>query len=650
MGCNGFKDNRTAAELQLAPAKPLLRNTAVVGNLHFGAAPGAISSGVSLSSATHASVRDALAAKSSLSTLSSSMTDSLQQFDAQSSSLLSGRSFNADTSVFGLASTATVQAGGFFSASDLTQMSGMKAGALVAGSIAAVTLLARRKKKLVNLTARVGVALSAFSIAGALVKENYNRTPYPLEEDLDLPNCSRLAQGDEAAQADPILIDKRKFTRTGIGVAVGKPSTWTRHVTSRTDLLKGFTALPGFSSALNMVFKDRKNQQTWSEPATPYAAEYPSNKATQTESGHAVEFDDTPGAERIHVFHRSGSCVEMHPDGKVVTKLMGGGYIVAEADLHVSVKGVCHISVDGDANIYTKGKLDLQGDEGINIHTKKDFNVFAKNINLRAKAKSTLDGTIIDLRYVTLPGIPVVTTSGIAPTLNMAAMKKDFPEIHGQVCKAVLEHKVEMARLKAGVIAKNATIETKAALQGAAIGPTQAAAAVAEGAAMIAQNVDTMAMILKLQSGIFPTGTAPKFEFPALTAEQEPVENPLGNPLAYIATTSAAATYRTLFFDTPQEMGDVELYQAHQQTQLLLGDIESVEPKLGGAKTTPVTGIVAPASLPIVNYLDRDTYRGNFSSDPGQTLGGTSFTYGELVDSLSRADVANPHITEPVTI
>ena len=167
---------------------------------------------------------------------------------------------------------------------------------------------------------------------------------------------------------------------------------------------------------------------------------------------------------------------------------------------------------------------------------------------------------------------------------------------------------------------------------------------------MIAQNVDTMAMILKLQSGIFPTGTAPKFEFPALTAEQEPVENPLGNPLAYIATTSAAANYRTLFFDTPQEMGDVELYQAHQQTRLLLGDIESIEPKIGGAKTTPATGIVAPASLPIVNYLDRDTYRGNFNSDPGQTLGGTSFTYGELVDSLSRADVANPHITEPVTI
>jgi len=396
-----------------------------------------------------------------------------------------------------------------------------------------------------------------------------------------------------------------------------------------------------------------KGSSMLSEPASPAAAQPPYNKARQTESGHAVEFDDTPGAERIHVFHRSGSCVEMHPDGKVVCKLLGGGYIVAEADLQVSVRGVCHISVDGNANIYAKGLLNLQADEGVNVHTKKDFNVFAKNINLRAKAKSTLDGTIIDLRYVTLPGIPVVTTSGIAPTLNMAAMKNDFPEIHGQVCKAVLEHKVEMARLEAKVIEQTATAVTESALKGPAIAgatPIYSAAALAETAAVVLQATTALAMIRKLQRGIFPTGTAPKFEFPALTAEQEPVENPLGNPLAYIATTSAAANYRTLFFDTPQEMGDVELYQAHQQTRLLLGDIESIEPKIGGAKTTPATGIVAPASLPIVNYLDRDTYRGNFNSDPGQTLGGTSFTYGELVDSLSRADVANPHITEPVTI
>ena len=55
------------------------------------------------------------------------------------------------------------------------------------------------------------------------------------------------------------------------------------------------------------------------------------------------------------------------------------------------------------------------------------------------------------------------------------------------------------------------------------------------------------------------------------------------------------------------------------------------------------------ASLPLVNYLDRDTYRGSFSADPAQTLGGTSFTYGELVDSLSRPEAANPVVTKTPT-
>ena len=157
-------------------------------------------------------------------------------------------------------------------------------------------------------------------------------------------------------------------------------------------------------------------------------------------------------------------------------------------------------------------------------------------------------------------------------------------------------------------------------------------------------------MISVLRGGPFPpTGDTPVFAFPSVSPEQEPLDNPLGNPLAYTATTPAAVNYRTLFFDTPEEMGDAEQYQAHLETRQRLGDISSVEPQLGGKRTTPDTGITAPASLPLVNYLDRDTYRGNFSADPGQTLGGTSFAYGELVDSLSRPEAANPVVTKTPT-
>ena len=43
---------------------------------------------------------------------------------------------------------------------------------------------------------------------------------------------------------------------------------------------------------------------TFSQPPIRYNAVYPYNKVTETESGHILEFDDTPNAERIHLRHK----------------------------------------------------------------------------------------------------------------------------------------------------------------------------------------------------------------------------------------------------------------------------------------------------------------------------------------------------------
>jgi hypothetical protein len=130
-----------------------------------------------------------------------------------------------------------------------------------------------------------------------------------------------------------------------------------------------------------------------------------------------------------------------------------------------------------------------------------------------------------------------------------------------------------------------------------------------------------------------------------LTEDQTPKQNPLGNPLVYYATTPAAVAYRALLFESPEEVGDVEMYQAHKETCQALGDISTVEPPLEGRLTQPETGLVAPSSLPLVKYLNRDDYRGQGSFDPGTALGGTSFTLFDLTDSLARPDVANPVVT-----
>src|SRR5690606_3972147 len=50
------------------------------------------------------------------------------------------------------------------------------------------------------------------------------------------------------------------------------------------------------------------------EPQSQYAAQYPYNKTITTEGGHVIELDDTPGHERIHLYHKTGSYSEYNPD------------------------------------------------------------------------------------------------------------------------------------------------------------------------------------------------------------------------------------------------------------------------------------------------------------------------------------------------
>lgn len=44
---------------------------------------------------------------------------------------------------------------------------------------------------------------------------------------------------------------------------------------------------------------------------------YPNNHVIRTRSGHVIEYDDTSGAERISLLHRSGAFIELTPAGDI---------------------------------------------------------------------------------------------------------------------------------------------------------------------------------------------------------------------------------------------------------------------------------------------------------------------------------------------
>ena len=104
---------------------------------------------------------------------------------------------------------------------------------------------------------------------------------------------------------------------------------------------------------------------SWTEPASDWDAKYPLNQVIATESGHTFEMDDTPGAERIHVSHRTGTFEEIYPDGKKVTKVVKDKYeiimsndnILVMGSYNLSVKGQGSIMIEGDTNVTVKGNM-----------------------------------------------------------------------------------------------------------------------------------------------------------------------------------------------------------------------------------------------------------------------------------------------------
>lgn len=120
------------------------------------------------------------------------------------------------------------------------------------------------------------------------------------------------------------------------------------------------------------------------EPTKQYVSEYPYNKVYNSEGGHLIEVDDTPGNERLLNKHVSGTYNQMHADGDYVTKVIKDNYTIVAGDDSVSIEGKATVHISGDCSLIVGSGLTIVADGGINFITRGDFRVKAKSINLEA--------------------------------------------------------------------------------------------------------------------------------------------------------------------------------------------------------------------------------------------------------------------------
>lgn len=126
----------------------------------------------------------------------------------------------------------------------------------------------------------------------------------------------------------------------------------------------------------------------WSEPPPSFAPKYPYNNAYESESGHALEFDDTPNNERVHLAHRTGAYIEFDKDGSKIQRVQKDNYSVIMGDDFIYVKGKATITVDGDFNLKTS-TINIEA-KAINMAADDDIKIKAKNVSIESTSDMNL--------------------------------------------------------------------------------------------------------------------------------------------------------------------------------------------------------------------------------------------------------------------
>lgn len=150
-----------------------------------------------------------------------------------------------------------------------------------------------------------------------------------------------------------------------------------------TNLING---IPGASLFTPTIIRDFFTQPYFKKytlaskytfPPSPVNPKYPYNDAVVSESGHIFECDDTPGAERIHTRHRSGTYTEYYPDGDYVERVTKDRHQIIDGTNTTIVKGVKQLVVEGSESVTVKGAkyLEVQGSCKIVILGDADISV-----------------------------------------------------------------------------------------------------------------------------------------------------------------------------------------------------------------------------------------------------------------------------------
>ena len=185
-------------------------------------------------------------------------------------------------------------------------------------------------------------------------------------------------------------------------------------------------------------FSPVKGGGPWNEPKPAYNSQYPYNQVTEYEGGHVVEYDSTPGNERMNWHHKAGTYEEIDATGTRRTKVVGENYEIVIRDNKIYVKGASDTTVGGAwsllvqdvaaVEVLGKTSVILRSDATVtvggtaNITVKEDANISAKNINMTSEQDINIKaGKNLNIQAGAMANIQ----AGASMKLNGAIMSLD---------------------------------------------------------------------------------------------------------------------------------------------------------------------------------------------------------------------------------
>ena len=111
--------------------------------------------------------------------------------------------------------------------------------------------------------------------------------------------------------------------------------------------------------------------------------EYLGNHVYTTEAGHVVEFDNTPGDRRIHVYHASGTFIEIKDDGAMISTVKGKRQDFNDKGRDEVITGDFNLTVAGQINIYCTGNVVHHVDGNYELNVGGDMKVKVGGNDLR---------------------------------------------------------------------------------------------------------------------------------------------------------------------------------------------------------------------------------------------------------------------------